>query len=211
MDINFIIFILFFLFNQLLNQLPALKKLYNKKVANIVLAIWFLMNISCYQLLYFNYEIVITVYIFKVVHLIVLYALVLIIKNLIQRYQEKTIKHQLILASVFCAIGWIFLLLTYPGTWVYDDIFIVNDAGFYQTTPWHHFFSGTFHILCLQTLPFIFSVQFFQVLLNALMYSYCVVTLANHFAKKEKSKIILEIFLSIFFFFPPVLLYTWWF
>lgn len=201
------LYCLFCLINYLV-KLPALQMLYHKKIANITLIVWFIMNISCYHLLYFDYVIDIvnnTIYTLKVVHLISLYALILVITSLFQRRKENNVKHQLILTGIFCTFGWIFLLLTYPGTWGNDDILIINVAGNYMLSPWHHFFSGTFHILCLQTLPFVFSVPFFQVLLNALMFSYCVITLANVFTKTKKQRLVLEVLLSLVFFFPPVL------
>ena len=201
-----IVYLLFLFINYLIKK-TVFKPLYHKKIAYIVLVVWLVMNLSCYQLLYFDYIPELKVYIFKLLHLIALYALVLTITRLIQKFRDKQIKHQLIIAIVLCIIGWVFLLLAYPGTWSLDDIHIVNNAAFYNTTPWQHFFSGMFQILCLQTIPFVFSVPLIQVLFNALMYSYCVVTLAKIFTKTPRQKLILEIILSVFFIFPPVLFY----
>ena len=72
----FFIYFLFCLINYLV-KLPALQRLYHKKVANITLIIWLIMNISCYQLLYFNYFIgysALCIYKLKVIHLFALYS-----------------------------------------------------------------------------------------------------------------------------------------
>ena len=202
-----IIYLILLLLNFLI-KLSIFKLLYHKKIFIIVLAIWLIMNISCYQLVFFCYKPTIDVYVLKTLHLFALYSLVLIIKNLVTRRHESIIKHQLILTIIFCAIGWIFLLLTYPGCWAHDDIGILADLTHYYLAPWHHFFSGIFYVLCLQTLPFVFSVIFFQVLLNSLMFSYCVVNLAKIFTKTTLQKLVLEIILSLLFIFPPVLFHT---
>ena len=189
-------------------KLPVFKSLYHKKLANIILIIWSVMNITGYQFLFFYYVSTASVFILKFLHLISMYALTLLITKLIKRFHEPKIKHQLILTTIFCAIGWIFLLLTYPGCWAHDDIGILADLTHYYLAPWHHFFSGIFYVLCLQTLPFVFSVIFFQVILNSLMFSYCVVALANIFAKTTRQKLVLEIILSLLFIFPPIFFHT---
>ncbi len=197
-----------FLVLSYLAKRPALKSLYHKKIAYIVLVIWVVMNVSCYQLLYFGYFARIRVYLLKLMHLLALYALVLTITRLIQRWHESKVKHQLIFTAVFCIGGWIFLLLTFPGAYRADDILIVNNAGYYYLTPWQHLFTGIFHVLCLQTIPFVFGVIFIQILLNALMFGYCVVTLGHLFSKTPRQALILEIVLSFVFMLPPVLNYT---
>ena len=203
----FILYFFFLLINFLI-KLPAFKTLYHKKVAYIVLAVWSVLNLTCCAQLYFIYLISFKVYALKLLHLFCIYFLALTITKLIQRFHETKIKHQLILAGIFCVIGWLFLLLTYPGTWNCDDILILDAAATYELLPWHHLFTSIYHVLCLQTIPFVFSVVFFQVLLNALMFSYCVTTLADIFTKTSQQKLILEIILSVLFIFPPVLFHT---
>jgi len=90
----FFLYCLFCLINYLF-KLPALQKLYNKKIAYTVLFVWLIMNVSCYQLLYFNYFIEYTknyIYNLKVIHLFALYSLVLVITQLIKRFKENRIK-----------------------------------------------------------------------------------------------------------------------
>ena len=202
-----LVYSLFLLLNFLIN-LPTFKHLFHKKIFLIVLVIWSVMNLSCYQLLFFDYVPIISVYVLKLFHLFALYSLVLIITNFIRHRHESKVKHQLILIGIFCAIGWLFLLLTYPGTWSCDDIRILNASAYYDLFPWQHIFTATFYILCLQTIPFVFSVIFFQVFINALIFSYCITTLADIFTKTLRQKLILEIILSILFIFPPVLFHT---
>ncbi len=202
-----LLYIVFLTISYLVKR-PSLKSLYHKKIAYIALAIWFVMNVSCYQLLYFKYSFRLRVYLLKLLHLFALYALVLIITRLIQQRHDPKIKQQLIFTSIFSVIGWLFLLLTYPGAWKLDDIGILNQAGNYGLSQWQHMFSGIFHILCLQTIPFTFGVIFIQVLLNAMLFGYCVVALANIFSKSFRQILILEIILSFAFVLPPVLNYT---
>ena len=189
-------------------KLPALKILYHKKIANIILIIWAIMNLTGYQFLFFHYIATPDVFILKFLHLIAMYSLTLLMTKLIQHFHEPKVKQHLILTIIFCAIGWLFLLLTYPGMWSYDDIQILEITSRYINYAWQHIFTNIFYIVCLQTLPFVFSVIFFQVLLNSLMFSYCIVTLANIFTKTSRQKLILEIILSLLFIFPPVLFHT---
>ncbi len=202
-----LLYVVFSIINCLVKR-PELKSLYHKKIAYIVLVIWVVMNVSCYNLLYFAYSARIRVYLLKLMHLLALYALVLTITRLIQRWHELKVKQQLIFTAIFCAVGWIFLLLTYPGAWNSSDIAILNRAGYYDLSPWRHMFSGIFYILCLQTIPLAFGVIFIQILLNALLFGYCVVTIGNIFSKTPRQALILAIILSFVFILPPVLNYT---
>ena len=197
-----------FLFLNFLIKFSIFKHLFHKKIFLIVLIVWSVMNLSCYQLLFFDYVPIASVYVLKLLHLFALYSLVLAIANFVRNRYESRVKHQLILIGIFCAIGWLFLLLTYPGAWSCDDIRILNASAYYDLFPWQHIFTATFYILCLQTIPFVFSVIFFQVFINALIFSYCVTTLADIFTKTSRQKLVLEIILSILFIFPPVLFHT---
>ncbi|MCM1404268.1 MAG: hypothetical protein NC133_02070, partial [Prevotella sp.] len=174
-----LLYVAFLVLSWLVKRL-ALKPLYHKKITYIILVIWLVMNLSCYHLLFFGYYVArLKVYLLKLIHLFALYALVLMITSLIKRRHEPKIKMQLIITAVFCVLGWIGLLLTYPGAWDSTDIEILDRAGSYELSKWYHFFSGIFHVLCLQTIPFAFGVILIQVLLNALLFGYCVVTLGN--------------------------------
>lgn len=144
----------------------------------------------------------------KMLHFFFLYLIINNIRRLIlERKKEKT-KREIIISLIFFAISFTTLLLVWPGVWSWDDIFIVAGTYNYNFNPWQHFFSGLFHNLCVQTIPFNTGVIIMQILIASMITGYIITNLVDIVKiKKEKQKRMMMFLLFIPTILPPVLEY----
>ena len=138
--------------------------------AILALAIWGIINAIGINGIYFSNEVSKDLTVFRILHLVFIYMLVLPISYLFNKYKEGTInKDFLLIFLTYFILNIIILLLIWPGNFSWDDIVMLNEARYYGLTPWQHFFSGLFYIMCLQTLPFATGIIIIQVYIASII------------------------------------------
>lgn len=179
----------------------------NIKIFLYAFITWLSLNISGIQKIYFSNDMTLTTIVIKVLHFIFIYV---ILKKIYMLYIERKnpkVKNEIIISLIFFCILFLILLCIWPGAWSNDDITILKNAQIYDLTPWHHFFSGLFQVLCLQTIPIPAGVMIIQILISSLIVGYVVSNIAELFGKTNNHKIIIQVVLGLITLFPPLILY----
>ena len=161
---------------------------FNKKVFLCAFILWFILNISGIQKIFFSTDITMTAIIVKIIHLMFLYIILKKINSLYVNRKNPKVKNEILIASIYFILLFFILLWIWPGAWSNDDIGILRNASRYDLTPWHHFFSGLFQILCLQTIPIPSGVMIVQILITSLIVGYALSNIAELFGKSDKQK-----------------------
>lgn len=191
--------------------MKKLYNLFNKKVLLFTAIIWLFLNITGIQNSYFfnngSLRISAIVIMIKILHFFFLYIIFAKLYALYTQRHKKEIKQEIIVSLVYMVIFGILLLLTWPGIWSWDDIFIVQSASLYGLSAWQHFFSGLFQILCLQTIPIASGVLIIQVLITSLIIGYCITNISRLFGKNEKQERIMQFVLGLIVLAPPLITY----
>lgn len=190
------------------SALETIRPIYKKRCAIISLVLWIVLNICQAERLFFNGPFTEHVPMIKLLHLVFLYAIFYKIDSLVISYKTKQGKLEFFSFAACFLLFIVFFLLMYPGTWSWDDIYMMINAQSYSLNAWQHFFSGLFYLFCLQTLPFAPGVIFIQILIVSLISSYCSVRVALAFSKSEKHTLILTAAFTLVLFAPPMLLYV---
>lgn len=187
-----------------------MKELYqqfNKTVFIYTFVVWSILNVFGIQNMYFYGGHILTTIIIKALHMLFLYTIILKIHSLYKKRLESKVKNEIILALIYFTILIVLLLLVWPGTWSWDDIEILKNASFLNLTPWHHFFSGLFQVLCLQTIPIPSGVIIMQIVIASLIVGYCISNISILYGKNKKQVIILQIILGLITLLPPLVMY----
>lgn len=187
--------------------MKKLYKLLDKKVFLFTVIIWILLNISGIQSIYFGDSSVLKEITIKILHLFFLYMIFAKIYSLYTQRHKKEGKRELSISLIYLIVLSILLLLTWPGIWSWDDILILQNAQWYNFTAWQHFFSGLFHVLCLQTLPIASGVIVIQILIASLIVGYCINKISMLYGKNEKQICTMQIILVLITLAPPVIAY----
>lgn len=185
----------------------TISKIINIQVLIYAFFIWINLNISGIQKKYFSEGETLTIIAVKILHLIFLYAIILKIYQLYKKRHEPKVKKEIIISTIYLLILIICLILAWPGTWSSDDISVLKNAESYVFTPWQHFFSGLFQILCLQTIPIPEGVIIIQIIIASLIVGYCISNISTIYGKTKKQEIIIQIVLGLIFLLPPLVLY----
>lgn len=96
------------------------------------------------------------------------------------------------------------LIILWPGTWAWDDIYVVNSARGFFISAWQHVLSSIFHILCLQCLPFPAGVILIQNIIASVCTAFIIVKFESVFLKHIGGGGLL---ILLPFIMPPVLIY----
>lgn len=179
----------------------------NMSIALFTYFIWLIMNLFGWENKYFNKLIIKTPIIIKALHFIFMYfifsKLFFIFKN--RKTEQGKIEFNVFL--IFYVILISILLLTWPGTWSWDDIYILHNASYFELTPWQHFFSGLFHIMCLQTLPLASGIIIIQMLIASFIMGYSASKISIIYCKNEKQRIVMCIIMILIGLLAPIVLY----
>lgn len=110
---------------------------------------------------------------------------------------------------VYFSIMMLLLLILWPGTWSWDDLWTLHDIQHYDDlNEWQHIITGIYHDLMLQILPFPGGVIFLQNVLVSICVAFTVTKLENTFHIRRLKNRIPDILLKIVpFLLPPVLMY----
>lgn len=182
--------------------------LFDKSVFLISFILWTIIQLTDFNDLYFEPVQCINASVSKLLLLPFLYIIILEIKRLIINSKEEKVKMNIIISIIYFCILMCILLLIWPGAWSWDDISIVYGTNIYEFTPWQHFFSGLFQILCLEILPFNTGILIIQIFISALIVGYSVSELTYLIKfKQQNKKIIFSILLFIPCILPPMVEY----
>ncbi len=184
-----------------------ISELFNKKVFSIAFIIWTILNISGIQSIYFIEQTSLKISIIKILHLFFLYAIFFKIYSLYTQKHIPKIKTEIKISIICFLILSALVLLTWPGTWSWDDITVLKNASAYDMTPWQHFFSGLFQILCLQTIPIPTGVIIIQIVIASLIAGYSISNISILYTRNEKQKRIIQIILCGILLMPPLTMY----
>lgn len=182
-------------------------KFINVRALIYAFLIWLNLNITGIQNLYFSEGNLSTIIIVKILHLLFLYGIFAKIHSLLSQRHDKKVKQEIIISLIYLLILSVLLIGVWPGTWSSDDISVLKNAESYVFTPWQHFFSGLFQILCLQTIPIPSGVIIIQIIIASLIAGYCISNISNLYGKTKKQENILKIVLGLILLLPPVVIY----
>ncbi len=171
----------------------------------IPLLIYFLLNILVIPL---NFAMTVnsTNSIYFVVHLsfiVVLFYLFNFIINFIIKIKEGNKEYNLWLkySLIFLAICFIYLLLIWPGNWVWDEKGVLMVAQGYLFNSWQSYLTVLFYSWSLMIFPFIVGIPIFQALIFSLIIGH-ILSKIYLFNNSKLEIIILFILLAL----PPVIL-----
>lgn len=102
------------------------------------------------------------------------------------------------------------LLLVWPGTWAWDDIWVLSESQYYHVGAWQHFLSSYEQLIFLQLFPSPGGLILVRNLFIALIVAYSVCKIEKTFAIDFRPfhNYWLGTFLKILpFLFPPILIY----
>ena len=184
-----------------------ISKIFNMRVFIYTFLIWLNLNISGIQNIYFSEGKNLTIIVVKILHIFFLYAILSKIHSLYVKRHLPKVKNEIIISLIYFCILTILLILVWPGIWGSDDITVLRNAEWYKLTPWQHFFSGLFQILCLQTIPIPSGVMIIQIIISSLIVGYCISNISRLYGKTKKQVIILQIVLGMITLFPPIIMY----
>lgn len=194
-----------------------LKRLIDKKSLIIAFVVWLIWNILGVRFAFF-YKMVtapksIVRYQMIAIKLLSLIFLYIIIANFSRIYRNKK-NHknvgEIYIGACYFIFTFILFLFVWPGTWSWDDIFILINCSVYNLSSWQHFMSGLYMGACLQLLPFAAGFIIIQILFASFIVGYSINGIVNSLnIKNKKYRIVLAIILFLPTIFPPVLSYLY--
>lgn len=182
-------------------------KMFNKAVLIYTLIIWLILNVFGIQNMYFYGGEITTTIVVKILHIFFIYLIIGKIYSLYEQRNTPKGKNEIIISSICFVILMSLLFSVWPGTWSWDDITILKNASFLNLTPWQHFLSGLFQILCLQTIPIPSGVAIVQIIIASLIVGYCITNISILYGKSKKQVIVIQIILGLITLLPPLILY----
>lgn len=111
--------------------------------------------------------------------------------------------------AVYFPITLVFLLLLWPGTWSWDDIFTLERISSYEGwDPWQHLLTGAYDTVLLNVLPFPGGLILLQNLLVSVCVAFVVTKLETTFRLPSIPFRPLDVLVKVLpFLLPPVLTY----
>lgn len=120
-------------------------------------------------------------------------------KEIRQKNPNRVFEIKILL--IYLGIMAFFLLLTWPGIWRWDDLWVLDASKVYMLHPLQHYLTSIFYIIALMLFPFPAGVVILQILLISFITTYIISGLNRYFIKNEK----LAYLLLIPFLLPPVI------
>ena len=178
----------------------------------ISLLIWFITTVLQIDRLFFSYDQetskMLMVKVSYFIFLLCLTKFILYTKNKISSGDSEFLRGWQIF-KVYFSILLVIMLLVWPGTWQWDDLWTLIEISQYNSFhAWQHIFTGYFHDIFLQLLPFPAGIIIIRNFINAICVAFAIVKLEKLFGiKKFKNKLIDYSVKLIPFLLPPVLIY----
>ena len=194
-----------------------------KKIKNIVLKeniidinvlkisfiIWLFLNLIGWTQIYFDIVYGFKISILRVLNYIYIYMLVYMTKYFFVDNKEEWASLARKIIVLYFFVNLIVIFMEWPGNFTWDDLFTVYNAQKYDLTPWQHFFTGIFHVINLQLLPFPTGVIIIQIYIASIIVAYCVSNIAYILIKNNENRNIVIGILLLPMFMLPVLFYLY--
>lgn len=144
--------------------------------------------------LFFNYPNVYkdNMLIIKMLYFVFLCAIFYFIFYVKKEISEKNqlFKRGIKIFCIYFVIIFIILLLIWPGSWNWDDVWnLYSDYG-YDFNSWHHILTTIFHQIFLQILPFPAGIIIIQNIIISIIVSFVIVKLENVYSLYLDNKFI---------------------
>lgn len=199
--------------NSFIDQCKAAFNDYQRPIICSVIQ-WFLMTLFQWDRWYFNYTVENRYLIIaKILFLFTLLAIWIGIAYVLREYKKcnPIVRRGIFIFSMYFTILALLLLVLWPGTWNWDDIWVLFAIRQYHLNAWQHVLTSMYQMVLLQLLPFPGGIILLQNLLITVIVSYSVVQLELHvFRKPFFNNQFLDTFLKIVpFLLPPVLMYQY--
>lgn len=173
---------------------------------------WFITTLLQVDRAFFSYDHETKYFIIvKFLYLMLLLVAWLFMVNAIKKIREGNSLYcrGLKIFITYLTLMMLLLLILWPGTWAWDDLWTLNSIQWYSTfNAWQHIISGIYQDVMLQILPFPGGIIFLQNIIASLCVAFSVAKLEQGFSIKRLKWDLLDILLKILpFLLPPVLMY----
>ena len=147
--------------------------------------------------------------IYKTLSLIAAILFANLIANLIRKAKKDNLyKTMLKRTLIYFGVALLFILLTWPGLYVHDDIVVLRLATELRLEPWQHALSSLHMIISISLIPIASAPIIFQSIFGALIASYVSTFLPTVLSKDKNKQHKISIALFAIFFLPPVILHV---
>ena len=147
--------------------------------------------------------------IYKTLSLIAAVLFANLIANLIRKAKKDNLyKTMLKRTLIYFGVALLFILLTWPGLYVHDDIVVLRLATELRLEPWQHALSSLHMIISISLIPIASAPIIFQSVFGALIASYVSTFLPTVLSKDKNKQHKISIALFAIFFLPPVILHV---
>lgn len=126
--------------------------------------------------------------------LIVIIVFWQIIAYMIKRYKaEKEFRVYLHYVSIYFLFSFVFLILIWPGNWIWDDLLLLARCQLSENYPWYHFLTQGFFMAALFIFPTPVSIIILQLACISMIVGYFVYAISTMLPNKSKLKFLLYI------------------
>ncbi len=110
---------------------------------------------------------------------------------------------------IYSAIIGAFFLLLYPGHWVMDEFYVLNDLQNYHLGSWQHIFTPVYYALALLLVPTAPAIVALQAVFISLTVGYVIAKFARIFTVSSRSRrVIILVLLFLPFLLGPTILHN---
>lgn len=184
----------------------------NKKPIIVAIVQWFVT--SCLQIdrLFFTYiyenKYFLTIKALYLVFLLIVWSFIFTAVKMIRTGNEIW-KRGFFVFKVYFTCMMMLLLVLWPGTWAWDDIWTLNAISTYgQWHAWQHVLTGIYYDVLLQILPFPGGIIFLQNVIISVCVAFVVTKLEYSFRIKRVKNVVVDIVVKLVpFMAPPILMY----
>lgn len=180
----------------------------------ISISIWFVTTVLQIDRLFFSYDQesskMLRVKVSYFIFLVCFTKFILYAKNKISSGDSEFLRGWQIF-KVYFSILLVIMLLVWPGTWQWDDLWTLMAISSYGSFgEWQHIFSGYFHDIFLQLLPFPAGIILIRNFINAICVAFVIEKIEKLFGIGQlKNRVIDYTVKLIPFLLPPVLMYQY--
>lgn len=150
----------------------------------------------------------------KIILIKILYFICLLISWCFVFYVKKQIKYRnqfyIRFLNIFClylSISFVLLIIIWPGTWDWDDIWTLKTIMFYTgLNPWQHILSGLYLDVLLNIIPIVGGVIFLQLILISVIVAFIITKMEVSFNLPKVKYNFFDILIKcIPFLLPPII------
>ncbi len=193
--------------------MKSLKDIKKFRIPMIIACIyWFISTVMQFDRLFFTYDSeTVFMLLAKFLFLLLLMILCISISKAVKKVRsgERIWQRGFFIFKVHFFVMQCLLLVLWPGTWSWDDLWVLDDISTYKTFGgWHHILTGLYQDLLLQILPFPGGIIVLQVMLVSFCVAFVITKTEVLFEIRVIKNYIIDILLKIFpFLLPPIIMY----